>query len=670
MELFFELLRIAVLGVSYGLILFLIATGMSLTLGLMRVVNMSHGAIYMFAGYTGVWLYTQIRGLMPNLLAWLVAIVVAALVGAALGAILEIGFLRRLYKYPTYQVLLTIGIINILNNVTEWIWGGLPMTPPTPDFLRGGIPIGGVNVPYIRFFVLAVGAVMALLLWLLQDKTRVGAMVRAGMDNREIAATLGINNKLIFTGVFVLGSMIAGFSVMFGGSVTGLSSATSWNVLLNSIIVVVVGGTGSIQGALLGGIIIGLANAFGTVYLQQMTSFLIYIVLIVVLLIKPSGLMGRKVDVNKAIEADLEKTGAKGHADVLPKAEVIISKLKVSPKLRTYRLLPYALILIVLVICPMIVGTYTTSMLTKALIYALFAASLDIIMGYGGMRSFGHAAYFGVGGYIVGLFIKYTGINNFWLLLLLVIVICGLLGALLSYFTLKFSGTYFLIVTMAFGQILSVAATTFSSITGGSDGLNGIPRPDLGFVDIKWDQTKLFYLVLIVFVICFLIMKRIMSSSYGRSIVGVRENEGRMRALGYNTWSTKYMACILAGIFAGIAGMLYSYVYMAMVPSMLDLTTSAMPMLMVIMGGGATLWGPALGAFIIILFQNYSGIYFPDRWPLLLGLLYVACVLFLRGGISPYLTNFWNWVGSKLFPNGRGAAKNVTTVSAGEEMKK
>jgi branched-chain amino acid transport system permease protein len=664
MDIFLTILRLLIMGAAYGLVLFVIATGMSLTLGLMRVVNMSHGAIYMFAGYCGIWAY----GKTGN---WFLAILVGALVGAALGALLEIGFLRRLYKYPTYQVLLTIGVINILNNVAQWIWGGQPMSAPIPSFLAGGVSIGGMTVPYIRFFMLVFGVIMCVLLWILQDKTRIGAMVRAGMDNREIAATLGINNKLIFTGVFILGSLIAGASAMIGGSVTGVGAGTAWSVLLDSIIIVVVGGTGSIQGALLGGLILGLANSFGTAYVEPLVPFLKYLVLIIVLLIKPSGLLGRKVDVNKAIEADLEKTGAKGHGDPMPRSEVVIVNGRITHKLRAYRWFPYAIVVILLAVCPLFMGKTLVGMLSKSLIFALFAASLDVIMGYGGMRSFGHAAYFGLGGYTVALLAKHADITNFWAVLIAVVVVCIVFGAAISYFTLKFSGTYFLIVTMAFGQLLNAVATKWTAFTGGSDGLSS-HRPDLGFVSIKWNTTSLYYFVLISFLICFILLKVIMRSSFGRTIVGVRENEGRMRALGYNTWATKYMACIIAAVFAGIAGMLYSYVYLTMTPTDLDLTTSAKPMLMVIMGGGSTLWGPSIGAFIITLFETYAGKWQPERWPLLLGLLYVVCVLFLRGGISPYLTRFYNWVGFKLFPDGKGTVtpKKVKKAVAGEEMKK
>ncbi|MGM9606950.1 MAG: ABC transporter permease [Oscillospiraceae bacterium] len=664
MDLFLTILGILIMGLANGLVLFVIATGMSLTLGLMRVVNMSHGAIYMFAGYCGIAVYSATQN-------WFLAIIVGALVGAALGAVLEIGFLRRLYKYPTYQVLLTIGVINILNNVAQWIWGGQPMTAPIPKFLTGGFQMGNITVPWIRIFMIIFGGIMCILLWLLQDRTRVGAMVRAGMDNREVAATLGINNKLIFTGVFILGSLVAGASAMIGGSVTGVGAGTAWSVLLDSIIVVVVGGTGSIQGALLGGVIIGVANSFGTVYLPTLTPFLKYLVLIIVLLIKPSGLLGRKVDVNKAIEADLEKTGSKGHPDPMPRAEVVIRNGRLTAKMTAYRWVPSLVCVLFLVLCPLFMKPVTVSMLSKALIFALFAASLDVIMGYGGMRSFGHAAYFGLGGYTVTLLYNHANITNFWLVLVAVLVVCAVFGAVISYFTLKFSGTYFLIVTMAFGQLLSAVATKWIAFTGGSDGQSS-HRPDLGFVNIKWNQTSLFYFVLICFLICFIILKLIMRSSFGRSIVGIRENEGRMKALGYNTWKTKYVACIIAAIFAGIAGMLYSYIYLIMTPTDLDLTTSAKPMLMVIMGGGSTLWGPVLGGFIITLFETYAGQFAPERWPLLLGLLYVVCVLFLRGGISPYLIRLYNWVGYKLFPDGKGAikCKSAAAENAGEEMKK
>jgi branched-chain amino acid transport system permease protein len=197
---------------------------------------------------------------------------------------------------------------------------------------------------------------------------------------------------------------------------------------------------------------------------------------------------------------------------------------------------------------------------------------------------------------------------------------------------------------MAFGQLLSIVATKWNSVTKGTNGLAGIPRPDLGIPGLTGTSSSFYYLVLIIFVICSFILYRIVNSSFGRSLVGIRENEQRMRSLGFNVWSMKYAAIILAGIFAGIAGILFAYFYGAMVPDYLALETSALPMLMVIIGGSGTLFGPCLGAAVIVLIQQYSAIYVPDRWPLILGAIFVICVMLVRGGFASYLSRFWRAV--------------------------
>lgn len=640
-----DILSLLVLGLSFGLTYFLLATGLTLTMGLMRVVNMSHGAMYMISGYLGVWVYTKTGN-------WLLSLAAGAALAAVLGFFLETGFLRRLYDRPADQVLLTIGIINIINNIAQWIWGGFPFSAPTPAFFSGAFKVGSVDIPVFRFIIIGFGVGMAILLWYLQDRTRIGAMVRAGMDNGEIAGTLGMDNKRLFTAVFVVGTMIAGLSAMFGGTLTGINMTTSWNVLLTSIIVVVVGGTGSIQGALLGGTLIGLLSTFGTAYFPDISSFIPYIILICILLIKPSGLLGRKLDVNRAVDDHGKKGGVKRNRPGWYEEGARLQDGKVNWKIAAYRYGPYAIALLVLIVVPAFIGTYQQGMMTRVLIFALFAMSLDVVMGFGGRRSFGHAAFFGMGGYTVGILAVHLEITNFWIVLPITIAACAALSAIISYFTLKVNGVHFLLVTMAFGQLLSLIAIKWYSVTRGTDGLIGIPRPNLGF-EIDWTSGKLYYFVFIVFVVCYIVLNRVMKSSFGRTIVGVRENEGRMRSLGFNTWKQMYMGMIIAGVFAGIAGLLYAYTYRAMTPTNFALETSALPMLMVIMGGGGTLWGPALGAAAIVLVQNYAGIYMPDRWPLILGIMFVVCVLFLKGGFSPHLMRFWDWFCAKLFQGGK-----------------
>ena len=616
---------------------------MTLTMGLLRVVNMSHGAMYMFAGYCGVWVY-QVTG------SWVIAVLSGGVVGGLLGLFLETCFLRRLYKTPANQVLLTIGFINIIQNITQWIWGGNPTDAPIPEFLRPSVQVGSAEIQYFRFFVIAFGIIICAAIWLMQDKTKIGAMVRAGMDNSEIASTLGLNNRKIFTFIFVLGSAIAGLTSLLGGRMTGLSMGTGWSILLKAIIVVVVGGAGSIPGALIAGLFLGIVDAFGQGYFPMLSSYLFYIVLIIVLVIRPQGIMGRKMDVDKASDDYSNMTAAKARSFT----PAMLEGTGVSgAKVMTYKLIPYIFVLAVLVVLPLVTGTYTTTILTKVLVYALFAMSLDVVMGYTGNRSFGHAAFFGMGGYTVGLLLEHFDFTNFWLVLLITIVVCAVLSAIIGWFTLRLSGTNFLLVTMAFGQLLSSVASKWSAVTNGADGIVGIKRPDFGeFLNNivgKWTGTKFYFFVLIVFVICFLLLHRFMRSSFGHTLLSIRGNEGRMRALGYNTWSLKYTGVILAGVFAGIAGLLYAYTYKNVTPDIFALESSALPMLMVIMGGGATLWGPALGAAVIILVKNYAGIWMPERWPLILGALYVVCVMFLKNGFALHLRRLWDWVGTKFF---------------------
>jgi len=288
-----QILSVFVIGISFGLVLFLLAAGLSLTMGLMRIINMAHGALYMVGAYVGVAVAQAAHS-------FVLGVVAGAVCAGAIGLLLEVGFLRRLYKQEASQVLLTIGFIYILTNICQWIWGTYPLSGPVPGVLSASVPVGSVTLPVFRLFLIGFGLVTAAILWLLQDKTKIGGRVRAGMDNREITASLGINLKTLFTGVFVLGSFIAGLCGLFGAPLTGINLGIGWQVLLFSLIVVVIGGTGSIQGALLGGIIIGLLNAFGSAYFPDFANYVIYVALIVILLIRPSGLLGRKMDAVRA----------------------------------------------------------------------------------------------------------------------------------------------------------------------------------------------------------------------------------------------------------------------------------------------------------------------------------------------------------------------------------
>ena len=215
---------------------------------------------------------------------------------------------------------------------------------------------------------------------------------------------------------------------------------------------------------------------------------------------------------------------------------------------------------------------------------------------------------------------------------------------MIGYISLRVSGIYFLLVTMALGQLLSTVAIRWYSLTGGTNGMVVNAPSQLGF-NVQSDNLKYYYLVFAFFVVCFLVLKLIVRSPFGNTLVGIRENEPRMRSLGFNTWALKYVAVVIGALFAGVAGVFWAFFSLNMVPSYVALEMSALPMLMVIMGGPATLWGPCLGAAVIVLAERYSSNYLPERWPLILGGIFVLCVMLLRGGFAHYLSLLWSKIG-------------------------
>ncbi len=321
-----------------------------------------------------------------------------------------------------------------------------------------------------------------------------------------------------------------------------------------------------------------------------------------------------------------------------------LKNIRQSPREQWLRWAPYIAAGVVFVLVPLLVPTYINSLLTKILIFAIFAISLDIIMGYTGLPSLGHAAFFGVAGYTVSILLVLHGIENFWLIALLGILMAALAAAILGIIALRVSGIYFLLVTFALGMLLYSMALKWFWLTRGVQGLPMVSYPDLGLSWLTWNNTSFYYFVFVFFIVCFFLMYRLVNSPFGRALQGIRENEPRMHALGYNTWLYKYIAFIIAGLFAGVAGVLFPYYARIMTPYSVGVTISTLAMLICIIGGLGTLWGPLIGAVVIIVVEYLSSVYVPERWPLILGGLFAITVMFLRGGIAPYLLRLWKRV--------------------------
>jgi branched-chain amino acid transport system permease protein len=296
---------------------------------------------------------------------------------------------------------------------------------------------------------------------------------------------------------------------------------------------------------------------------------------------------------------------------------------------------PIAAGLGLLVVAPLLLSSYQLGLLTKMLIFALFAMSLNLILGYAGLPSLGHAAYFGVGAYTVGLLAVKVR-DNFWLDFGAGLLAAAVTSALFGLLALRTRGAYLLMITLALAQVLWGVAFGWRWLTGGDDGLPGVPRPAAG---LPWSFAAgpaFYYFVVVFFVLLTLVLWTIVRSPFGQALIGIRESERRMEVLGYDTWRYKYVAFVVAGIVAGASGSLFVYYNAFVSPAYLSIVFSAMALIMVILGGAGTLLGPALGAAVIVLLENLISAH-TERWLTVLGVIYVVVTLFAPAGIMGFV---------------------------------
>jgi branched-subunit amino acid ABC-type transport system permease component len=282
-----DLFAQALNGLAYGVLLFLLSVGLTLIFGMLDVVNLAHGSFYMLGAYAGLSLIAATGNFWVALLAAPVAV-------GLIGAVIERSCLRPLYRRgPLDQVLLTFGFIYLFEDLVKWIWGGRIRSIPPPDLFAGSVTVLGATIPSYRLFVIVFGLVMALLLWLLIERTRLGAIIRAGVFDAEMTAGLGINIQRVFTAVFAFGAALGGLSGVIAGPIQSAYPAMGVTILIPALIVVVVGGLGSLKGSLIGSLIIGQAETFGKAWIPDAAMLIVYVVMAAIMLVRPQGLFGR-----------------------------------------------------------------------------------------------------------------------------------------------------------------------------------------------------------------------------------------------------------------------------------------------------------------------------------------------------------------------------------------
>ncbi len=275
-------------GLALGMILFMLTGGLSITMGLMGIVNLSHGALYMFGGYVG-WTVANTLGANYGL-----AVLAGGLAAGLIGLAMQRGLLDFMYKLTNEQVVATIGVLYILQNLTLLIWHNQNLSPFTAPLFSGTVPLFRFTYPVSRISIIGIGIAIFFVLWWVLEKTRLGAIIRAGMDDKELTEALGINTRRITYMVFSFGAFMAGIAAVIGVQMLSMYVGMVWDILLLALIVLVVGGVGSIKGALVGALLVGIVDSFGRILFPSLSMSLIYITMIVVLMVRPLGLVPRR----------------------------------------------------------------------------------------------------------------------------------------------------------------------------------------------------------------------------------------------------------------------------------------------------------------------------------------------------------------------------------------
>jgi branched-chain amino acid transport system permease protein len=589
-------------GLVYGMLLFLLAAGLSLIFGLMNVVSLAHGSFFMLGAFVGLAVFRMTHNF------WL-SLIVAPIPVAIVGIMVEMVFLRPLYRRGHLdQVLLTFGFTFVFLDIVQSVWGTDVFGLAAPPELQGVIEIGSGVYSIYRMFLIALGGSLALLLWLVLERSRLGAMVRAGVDDSAMASGLGGNIPALFTGVFGGGVALAALGGVAAGPILGVYAGMDTDILIPAFIVIVVGGMGSLRGAFVGSLLIGEADTFGKAYLPDLALFLIYVVMAVVLLVRPQGLFGIK------------------HAGVasLPAGAPFGSVASPYTRITAYA------VLAILALYPLMVPDYPRTLVSEIFIFAILAMSLDLLLGYTGLTSLGHATFFGFGAYFVIVLGSIYGLNA-WIGVALGVAAAAATAAIIGYFCVRTSGISFLMLTLAFSQVVFSIALKWRDVTGGSDGIAIPEKPGFFGLDLS-NSLAMYYMAFLFLLLCYGVLWRLINSPLGLVFVGIRENEDRMRAIGYATRNYKILSFTIGGAFAGFAGGLYAIFNGFVSPDIVYWSASGDILIMVMLGGTGTLIGPAIGAGIFLLMKNIVSSY-SAHWLLIIGSIFIGCVMFFPSGI-------------------------------------
>lgn len=590
-------------GLASASDLFLVASGLSIIFGVTRIVNFAHGSLFMLGAYLA-WTASRLYGDGP--LAFWAAIATAAVGVAVIGIAIEAAVLRRIYRSPElFQLLATFALVLIVQDLVLLVWGPEDRLGPRAPGFAGSVSLLGRPFPTYDLLLIALGPIVLVLLTLLFKRTRWGILVRAATDDPDMVAALGVHRRWLLTSVFALGALLAGLGGALQMARVPVHATMDMKVIVEAFIVVVVGGLGSVPGAYLAAVLIGVLNALGIAIWPEISLIIAFLLMAIVLSLRPYGLLGRPAMAPRPV-------AAAAPPPLTP----------ASPPLRGAAVA----LLAVLAAAPLVLGDFGLGVLTEILIFAIYAASLHLLLGPAGLVSFGHAAYFGMGAY--GAALAATALAASWPVAVAIGVAgAALAAALCAVISLRLAGVYLAMLTLAFAQILWSVAFQWYDVTGGDNGILGVwPPPWLS------SPAAYFFVSLALAALAVVALRALIFSPYGLALRACRDHPVRAAAVGLSPVRLHILAFTIAGTLAGVAGSLHAFFKGSVFPDVLAIPLSVDGLVMVLLGGINTLSGPLAGAALYkLLHITLAG--YTDYWRLALGLIVLAVVLACPEGV-------------------------------------
>ncbi|MDW3682140.1 branched-chain amino acid ABC transporter permease [Cupriavidus sp. CV2] len=590
------------IGLINGGFYAILSLGLAIIFGLLNIVNFTHGAQYMLGALCAyVLLSTFGIGYWP-------ALILAPLLVGAFGIVLERVFLKHMYRLNhLYGMLLTFGVSLVLEGLVRHQFGSTGVPYPVPVSLGAAWDLGFMFLPAYRVWVIGASLAVCLLTWLMIERTPLGAHLRAATENPRLTRAFGINVPRLVTLTYGFGVALAALAGVMAAPIYQANAQMGSDVIIVVFAVVVIGGMGSIMGAIVSGFALGVAEGLTRVFYPQASTTIVFLIMVVVLLVRPAGLFGN---------AQLAGQGHPVQGDAPPEAA--------TPRLtRVLTILAIALAMV----APFVVYPV---FLMKVLCFALFASALNLLLGYGGLLSFGHAAYYGLAGYVTAHCVKVFGFDPL-LGVLAGMLVATLMGVAFGFIAIRRQGIYFSMVTLALAQLIYFFCVQ-APFTHADEGIQGVPRGTLlGWIDLG-DATAMYYFVLVLCGLGLWLIFRTIHSPFGNVLKGIRENEPRAISLGYDTERFKLLTFVLSAAMAGLAGSLDALVFQLASLTNVHWAMSGQAILMAILGGVGTFSGPIVGAFVAAAMENYLASL--GAWVTVIqGGIFIVCVLVFRRGI-------------------------------------